>query len=185
MNRIARILVILILASSCSKSANPDKIMSDYGNAFLFDETYYINIEISYEDAWFNILFALEDFEWPIEYESQTSGTIKTEMTDIGTNKDRYACRDFMDSRTRVDAMTCRLCVQVARVDELVTRIRIQADIRGRYVYGTSRGDEHVGGWWTCTSTGKIEGEIFDSFLSRVEPVRYVAPVYRREFSTQ
>ncbi len=180
MNRIAHILVIVFLASSCSKSANPDKVMSDYGNAFLFDETYYINIEIPYEDAWFNVLFALEDFDWPIEYESQTSGTITTEMTNIGTNKDRYACRDFMDSRTRVDAMTCQLRVQVTRVDEHVTRIRILADIRGRYVYATSMGDEHVGGWWKCTSTGEIEGEIFDSFLSRVEPVRYVAPVYRR-----
>ena len=180
MSRIARILVNLVLASSCSKSANPDKIVSDHGYPFLFDETYYVDVEIPYEDAWVNIFFALEDFEWPIEYESKTTGTITTETVDIGTNRDRYACRQYLDSRTRVDAMTCQLRVQVSRVDEVVTRVRILADIRGRYVYLTSRGDEKVGGWWQCSSTGEIEGEIFDSFLSRVEPIKYVAPVYRR-----
>lgn len=179
MNRIACILVILVVASSCSKTATPDNVVTDHGYTFLFDETYYVDVEIPYKDAWFNILYALEDYEWPIEYDSELSGTITTEQTDIGTNRDRYACRQYMDSRTRVDAMTCRLRVQVSPVDEIVTRIRIQAEIQGRYVYVTSRGDEKVGGWWKCTSTGEIEGEIFDSFLSRVEPIKYVAPVYR------
>ncbi len=179
MNRIARILLVLIVASSCSKSANPDNVLTDHGYTFLYDEVFYVDIEISYEDAWFNILYALEDYEWPIEYDSQTSGTITTELTDIGTNRDRYACRNYLDSRTRVDAMACKLRVQVSPVNEIVTRIRIQAEIRGRYVYVSSRGDERVGGWWECTSTGEIEGEIFDSFLSRVEPIKYVAPIYR------
>ena len=180
MIRCAFILVILGLLLSCSNSADPDRIMSDRGNPYLFDETYFIDVEVPYEDAWFNLLYSIEELAWPIEYESKTAGTITTGTLDIGTNRDRYACRQWLDSRTRVDKMTCKLQIQVAPGDNGVTRIRIQAEIRGRYVYVSSRGDERVGGWWLCTSTGEVEGEIFDSFLSRTEPLKYVAPVYRR-----
>jgi hypothetical protein len=76
--------------------------------------------------------------------------------------------------------MTARLAVHVGSDDGDVTRVRALADIQGRYVYVTSRGEERVGGWWPCTSTGEMESELFDAVLLRLEPLKYVPPVYRK-----
>lgn len=171
--------VCVLIASSCAKSSKPDDVVSDRGYPISFDETFYVVVETSFDDAWARARAALEDLGWPIDTESETSGMVTTDVVEMGTNRDRYACRQWTGSRTRLDVLRCKLIVQVTPSDETAIRVRARADIEGRYVYWTSRGDERVGGWWQCTSTGEIESEFFDAFLARFEPLQYEEPLFR------
>lgn len=165
---------------SCSKSSKPDDFRSDRGYTVFFAGSYYIDVEVPFEDAWGTAIAALNDLEWEVDVQSETSGQITTKELTIGTNRDRYACRQWPGSRTRVDEMSSKLSLQIGSDDGTVTRVRALADIRGRYVYVASTGEEKVGGWWSCTSTGELESELFDAFLLRLEPLKYEAPVYRK-----
>ncbi|MBP2680597.1 MAG: hypothetical protein H6Q78_460 [Candidatus Krumholzibacteriota bacterium] len=179
MCRIAVLVLAIIVSASCSKTSKPDEFRSDRGYRILFDESYYVTLDVPFEDAWSAVRMSLEDLGWSVENEVETSGIIETEETTIGTNRDPYACRQWPGSRTRVDEMTCRLSVQVSE-ESGAARIRASTHIAGRYVYLSSTGEEKIGGWWECTSTGEIEGELFDAVLSRLEPLRYESSLYRR-----
>ncbi len=172
-------LVCLLLVSSCTKSSKRDEVVSDRGYAILADDAFYVIVEVPYEDAWVNALLALEDLDWPIDTETDASGFTTTEVVEMGTNRDRYACRVWPGSRTRVDALRSKLVVHIESVSATVTKVRALANIEGRYVYWNSRGEEKVGGWWQCTSMGEIESELFDAFLTRFEPIWYDQPVFR------
>jgi hypothetical protein len=178
--RITTISLALLAAISCARSSQPEEVVSDRGYKFLFEKDYYFDVELPFEDVWANVLSALEDLEWETDSEVQTAGMIVTKETTIGTNRDRYACRQWPGSATRVDEMRCRLAIQVGSGDGTITRVRAFANLEGRYLYISSIGDERVGGWWPCTSTGVIEAELFDDLLSRLEPLIYSPPVYRR-----
>ncbi len=180
MARSTAILLALSLLSSCTKSSKLEELRSDRGYVVTFAESYYVDVEVPFDDTWATVLAALSDVGWTVETEVETSGLITTEETPIGTNRDRYACRQWPGSRTRVDEMTSKLAIHLGSDDGTVTRIRALADIKGRYTYLTSRGDEKVGGWWQCTSTGEIESELFDAVLLRLEPLKYDPPVYRK-----
>jgi hypothetical protein len=173
-------LVAFLLLISCTKSSKPEKFLSDRGYQVFFDQSYYVELEMPFADVWATVLVALQDLDWNVDTQTETAGMIMTGTATIGTNRDRYACPEWPGSATRVDEMRCKLAVHVAHENETVTRVRASTDIHGRYVYLTSRGDEKVGGWWPCTSTGKIESELFDALLSRFEPLKYDPPVYRR-----
>ena len=180
MRKLGAPLVALLLLISCTKSSKPEKFLSDRGYQVFFDQSYYVELEMPFDDVWATVVVALQDIGWNVDAQTEISGMMTTGMATIGTNRDRYACREWPGSRTRVDEMRCKLAVHVAAENETVTRVRASADIEGRYVYFTTRGDEKVGGWWPCSSTGKIESELFDALLSRFEPLKYDPPVYRR-----
>ena len=180
MGRLTTIILALSLLSSCTKSTKPAVLRSDHGYAVSFSESYYVDVEAPFEDAWATVVASLEDLEWTVATAVETSGLIATEETTIGTNRDRYACRQWPGSNTRVDEMTCKLTVHVGSDDGEVTRIRALADIKGRYTYISSSGEEKVGGWLPCTSTGEIETELLDTVLMRLEPLKYESPVYRK-----
>ena len=179
MSRIAALVLSLVLLSSCTKTSKPEEFRSDKGYKIFFDRSYYITLDVPYEDAWSTVRMSLGDLDWVVESEDETSGTIETEDQTVGTNRDPYACRRWPGSLTRIDEMQCRLRVQVSSENGL-TLIRAATRIQGRYVYLSSTGEERIGGWWECTSTGEIEGELFDAVLSRLEPLKYESPVYRR-----
>jgi hypothetical protein len=172
--------VMLPLLACCTKSSKPEEFRSDRGHVVFFAESYYIDVELSFEDVWPTVLAALDDLDWVVDGQSEPSGEITTKEMTIGTNRDRYACRQWPGSRTRVDEMTSKLSLHVASDDGVVTRIRVLADINGRYIYIGSSGEEKVGGWWPCTSTGEMESEFFDALLVRLEPLKYDPPVYRK-----
>ena len=177
--RLAVALVCLLLVSSCTRSSKRDEVVSDRGYAISADDAFYVIVEAPHEDAWMNVLLALEDLGWPIDTETDASGFITTEVVEMGTNRDRYACREWPGSRTRVDLLRSKLVVHIESVSDTVTRVRAFTNIEGRYVYWNSLGEERVGGWWQCTSTGEIESELFDAFLTRFEPIWYDRSVFR------
>ena len=180
MVRMVVIFTVVSLLACCTKSSKPDELRSDRGYTIFFAESYYVDVEVSFEDAWVAVLAALEGLGWDVDSRIEASGAITTKEATVGTNRDRYACRQWPGSRTRVDEMTSKLALHLGSEDGRVTRVRALADIRGRYVYVTSRGEEKVGGWWPCTSTGEMESELFDDVLLRLEPLRYDPPVYRK-----
>jgi len=180
MSRISAIVLSLLVVVSCAKSSKPEEFRSDGGYKILFDESYYVAVGVPFEDAWMAVLLSLADLDWPVRTQIETSGMIATEEITIGTNRDPYACRQWPGSQTRVDEMKCKLVALVGSEDGVVTRIRVSTSIEGRYVYVSSEGDEKIGGWWRCTSTGEIEGELLDAILSRLEPLQYQQGLYRR-----
>jgi hypothetical protein len=181
MQRGTIVLAALFLLSACGKPSTPDEFRSDQGYVILYAESYYVDVEVPFQNAWSAVRAALNDYGWEIDTEAETSGAMTTKEQTIGTNRDRYACRQWPGSTTRVDEMNAKLSIHVGSGDGRVTRIRALADINGRYIYLTSWGEEKVGGWWPCTSTGELESELFDATLTRLEPLRYVPPVYRKQ----
>jgi hypothetical protein len=179
MPKIAAIVLSLLAVVSCTKTSKPEEFRSDRGYRIMFDEAYYVTVDTPFEDAWSAVRKALEDLGWPIASEDEPSGMIATDEIEIGTNRDPYACRQWPGSLTRVDEMKCRLTVHVGAEDGQLMRIRAATHIEGRYVYLSSNGEEKVGGWWECTSTGEIESEFFDAVLSHLEPLKYNNQIYR------
>jgi hypothetical protein len=173
-------LLCLLLVSACTKSSKPDEIVTNRGYAVLADDAFYVTVEAPYEDARATALLALEDLDWTIDTEADASGFITTGVLEMGTNRDRHACRGWPGSRTRVDLLRSKLVVHIEPVSDTVTKVRALANIEGRYVYWSSTGEEKIGGWWQCTSTGEIESELFDALLTRFEPIWYDPPVFRR-----
>ncbi len=180
MRRIAVALVAVVALSSCTKLLKSNEFVSDRGYKIAFDKSYYVEVELPFDDVWATLHVVLPELGWTVATDIETSGTIATEEATIGTNRDRYACREWPGSATRVDEMRCKIAIHVRRESDTVTRVEALADISGRYVYLSSTGEEKVGGWWQCNSTGAIESELFDAFLTRFEPLKYEAPVYHR-----
>jgi len=175
------LVVLLSFASySCTRSTKSEEIVSHHGYTFFFEREYYVDVEASFDDVWATVLSSLGDLEWTVDSQVETAGMITTKEATIGTNRDRYACRSWPGSATRVDEMRCTLAVHLGTTEGTVTRVRAFANLEGRYLYVSSVGEEKVGGWWPCTSTGEIEGEFFDALLSRLEPLKFESPVYRK-----
>jgi hypothetical protein len=179
MRKIVALVLSVAVSASCAKTSKPDEFRSDRGYEIFFEESYYVTLDVAFEDVWSAVRMSLADLDWNVADEVESSGMIATDEQTIGTNRDPYACRQWPGSQTRIDELKCRLTVQIGTEDDL-TRIRASTRIEGRYVYLSSTGEEKIGGWWECTSTGEIEGELFDAVLSRLEPLRYDPPVYRR-----
>jgi hypothetical protein len=175
----AVLVLVIIVSASCTKTSKPEEFRSDRGYRIFFDRSFYVTLEVPFEDAWSAVRWSLGDLDWVVETEIESSGMIATAEQTIGTNRDPYACRQWPGSQTRVDEMKCRLSVRVGTENNL-TLVRASTHIEGRYVYLSSTGEEKIGGWWECTSTGEIEGELIDAVLSRLEPLRYESSVYRR-----
>jgi hypothetical protein len=180
MIRVTAMLMALSLICSCTKTVTPEELRTQRGYTYFFTESYYIDVGVPFDDAWAATLAALQDLGWTVDMEVETSGLITTKETTIGTNRDRYACRQWPGSATRVDEMEAKLVIHAGSEDGTIIRITALADINGRYTYINSRGEEKVGGWLPCTSTGEMESELFDAVLLRLEPLKYVAPVYRK-----
>jgi hypothetical protein len=180
MVRTLTLITVVSLLVSCTKSSTPDEFRSDRGYVVSFAESYYIDVQVPFDEVWAVALAALGDLGWVVDTQIETSGVITTTEMTVGTNRDRYACRQWPGSATRVDEMTAKLALHVGSEDGAVTRVRALADIQGRYTYIASRGQEKIGGWWPCTSTGEMESEFFDALLLRLEPLKYEAPVYRK-----
>ena len=105
---------------------------------------------------------------------------IRTELLTMGTNRDRYACREWPGSTARVDQLRARLQIRIAGLSDGTTSLSVNAEVEGRYVTAGSGTIERIAGWFQCVSTGEIEGEIFDGVLGRLEPLWYDDPVFRR-----
>lgn len=180
MQRTLVMLAAILFLGSCGGSSNPDRFRSDQGYEVYYNDLYYVNVEVPFEDAWAAVRIALRELEWEIESEDVVSGTVITREQTIGTNRDRYACRQWPGSTTRVDEMGAKLSIHVGQDDSMITHIRAMADIQGRYTYISSTGEERIAGWWSCVSTGELESELFDAALVKLEPLRFVAPVYKR-----
>jgi hypothetical protein len=177
---VALVVLFAFASYSCTRSTKPDEIVSHHGYRFFFEKDYYVDVEASFDDVWATVISSLGDLEWRIDSQVETAGMIITKEETIGTNRDRYACRSWPGSATRVDEMRCTIAVHVGASEGAATRVRAFANLEGRYLYVSSVGEEKVGGWWPCTSTGEIEGEFFDALLSRLEPLKFVSPVYRK-----
>jgi hypothetical protein len=131
------------------------------------------------------VIEVLEAYDWPVETALEDGGTIRTERLTMGTNRDRYACREWIGSTARVDQLRAQLQIRIAGLPDGTSSLGVNAEVEGRYVtsgYGT---EERIAGWFRCVSTGEIEGEVFDAVLGRLEPIWYDAPVYRRGTPTR
>jgi hypothetical protein len=130
--------------------------------------------------VWWTVVEVLEAYDWPIESAVEDAGIIRTEVLTMGTNRDRYACREWPGATARVDQLRARLQIRVAASSDGTCSLRVDATIEGRYVTSGSGTIERVAGWFDCVSTGEIEGEVFDAVLGRLEPLWYDDPVFRR-----
>jgi hypothetical protein len=180
MVRLASALIFVVLLVSCSKTQKPDVVLSDRGYPISHDGGFLVKIDIPVEDVWWPLIEILDAYGWQIEFSVEEDGTIQTELLTMGTNRDRYACREWPGSTARVDQLRARLHIRVAALPDGTSSLEINADIEGRYVTRGSGTVERVAGWFPCASTGEIEGEVFDAVLGRLEPIWYDDPIFRR-----
>jgi hypothetical protein len=122
----------------------------------------------------------------------EASLAVTTAYVAIGTNDDAGACylsgagfSQFKrpDTQAVLTEMRCRLIIRLAPSGEATTQVRALAEVQGKFNVRDLRETGREGSiteWLGCESTGEIEREFFDSFLTRLEPTRYDPPVYRR-----
>ncbi|MEJ2721220.1 MAG: hypothetical protein P8181_08765 [bacterium] len=185
MRKVLPLLILTVLLVSCSKTKKPDIVLSDAGYPISYENGFYVTLDVPVEDIWWTLLEVLERYGWPIESAVEDTGTIRTELVTMGTNRDKYACRQWPGSTARVDQLRARLYIRVAAHPNGTSTLEINAGIEGRYVTAGAGTVERVAGWFPCTSTGEIEGEVFDAVLGRLEPIWYDNSVYRRGAPTR
>lgn len=197
MFRLTAILLTLCLFISCTGARKPGA--SKRGYTVSFDHAWYVIVEIPIEEAWGNALYSLQAQAWPVEVEDRASLTITTKHVTFGPRGDVGSCdvprarfSPFQTTGTRLELMEvrCRLNVRLTRLGENETKINTLAEVEKNYAviedkhaqdYKQDRDNRGVRtGWQPCESTGEIEMEFFDAFLTRLEPISYDPPVYRR-----
>ena len=150
--RLVAVLSVLLLLS-CAPARSPDKPDTDTERVY----------SAPFDRAWAAVTVVLEAQGWPIDTESDVSGSIATEFLTIGVNRDRNACPGFVGDNRRIDEMRCKLIVHVRSLSEYETEIRVNAIIEGRVVLAYTSLSERFVKWTPCTSTGTIESEILDA----------------------
>lgn len=180
MVRFLSALIILGLLFSCSKNHKPDVVYTDRDYPVLFEEGFFVKLDMPVEDVWWTMIEVLEAYDWPIESAMEDAGMIRTEMMTMGTNRDKYACREWPGSAARVDQLRARLQIRIIGLPDGTSSLGVNAEVEGRYVTGRSGMEERVAGWFQCVSTGEIEGEVYDAVLSLLEPIWYDDPIFRR-----
>ncbi|UCG53356.1 MAG: hypothetical protein JSW58_07330 [Candidatus Latescibacterota bacterium] len=180
MAKVTTAVLSLILFLSCTRAHRPDVVTSAAGYQLSYDDGWFVTIEVPFEDAWWTVVGVLEEYGWTIEGMTEESGSIATEQLTMGTNRDPYACRRWPGSTARVDRLRAQLILHLSPLSDGAVILRINAVVEGRYVTAGSGVVERIAGWFDCNSTGRIEGEIFDAFLNRLEPIWYDSQVYRR-----
>ena len=156
--------LLLILVSSCASSHRTDTITTKRGHSISFDGTWFAVVDISYQEAWRRVLRTLELRQWPVEQQVEESGTIRTETVNVGVYRDKYACQKW----SNVGALRCQLTVHVGPLSENQMKIQVVARLEGKVFYPRAGGFTELEVWRVCESTGKIESEFFDTFLSRL-----------------
>ncbi|MFQ5510671.1 MAG: hypothetical protein ACE5EO_02375 [Candidatus Krumholzibacteriia bacterium] len=134
------------------------------GHTISFDGTWFAVLDMSYEDAWSRVLRTLDWHEWPVESQVEESGTITTATVNVGVYRDKYACQKW----SNVTALRCQLTVHVGPLPGNRMKIRVTARLEGKVFYPRGGGFTDREVWRICESTGKIESEFFDTFLSRL-----------------
>jgi hypothetical protein len=158
------IALLVILASSCASSNQTGTITTRRGHDISFDGTWFAVVDVSYEEAWERVLRTLEWREWPVERQVEESGTITTAPVNVGVYSDKYACQKW----SNVVALRCQLTVHVGPLSENRMKIQVTARLEGKVVDPRAGGFTEREVWRVCESTGKIESEFFDTFLSRL-----------------
>ncbi len=158
------IALLVILVSSCASSHQAGTITTRRGHSIAFDGTWFAVVDISYEEAWSRVLRTLEWHEWPVERQVEESGTITTETVNVGVYRDKYACQKW----SNVVALRCQLTVHVGPLSENRMKIQITATLEGKVFYPRAGGFTEREVWRVCESTGTIESEFLDTFLTRL-----------------
>ena len=157
------IALLMILVSSCASSHQTGTITTRHGHSISFDGTWFTVVDISYEEAWRRVLRTLEWHEWPVEKQVEESGTVAAETVNVGISKDTYAC----EKRSNLVDLRCQLTVHVRPLSKNQVKIHVAARLEGKVFYPEYGGFTEREVWRACESTGKIESEFFDTFLSR------------------
>jgi hypothetical protein len=179
MVRLFSALIVLCILFSCSKTHKTEVVYSDRGYPVLYDDGFFVKLDMPIENLWWTMIEVLEAYDWPVESALEIDGSIRTELLVMGTNRDRYACREWIGSSARIDQLRARLEIQLTGLSDGTSSLAVNAEIEGRYVT-TSGTEERIAGWFQCASTGEIEGEIFDAVLGRLEPIWYDDPIFRQ-----
>jgi hypothetical protein len=145
---IASFAVLFVL--SCTSARSPDTP----------DDDTTITSPVTFERAWWAVANVLAEHGWPVETESEVSGSVATEFVLVGVNSDRNACPSFVGDDRRIDQMRCKLIVHVRSLSEQETEIEVNAILEGRVVATYSSLSERFIKWTPCSSTGTIEKEI-------------------------
>ena len=140
----------VLFVLSCTSARSPDT---------PDDDTRLVS-PASFERAWWAVTNVLAEHGWPIETESEVSGSVATEFVMVGVNSDRNACPAFVGDNRRIDQMRCKLVVHVRSLSEQETEIEVNAILEGRVVATYSSLSERFIKWTPCSSTGTIEKEI-------------------------
>ena len=140
----------VLFVLSCTFARSPDTL----------DEDTMLISTASFDRAWWAVANVLAEHGWPIETESEESGSIATEFVLVGVNRDRNACPTFVGDTRRIDQVRCKLIVHVRSLSERETEIQVNAILEGRVVAAYSTLSERIVKWTPCTSTGNIEKEI-------------------------
>lgn len=192
MLRIVATLVTLSLFISCTAARKPDTEVTDRGHTVSVEKDWYIVAEVPFDEAWAATISALQAEQWPGETEDRVTLTVTTGYMAIGTNAKAGTCTvsgarfsPFQSSETQLTPteMRCRLVVHMTPSGEAATKVSALAEVQVKFAIQEARQSGREGSsteWLDCDSTGEIEREFFDGFLSRIEPIRYDPPVYRR-----
>jgi hypothetical protein len=140
----------VLFVLSCTSARSPDT---------LDDDTRLV-ASASFDRAWWAVGNVLAEHGWPVETESEVSGSIATEFVLVGVNRDRNACPTFVGDNKRIDQMRCKLIVHVRSLSDDETEIQVNAILEGRVVASYTSLSERFVKWTPCTSTGSIEKEI-------------------------
>ena len=119
-----------------------------------------IRFELAAPGKGWAVANVLSEHGWPIETESEVSGSVATEFVLVGVNADRNACSSFVGDDRYIDQLRCKLVVHVRSLSEQETEIHVNALIEGRVVATHSTMGDRVIKWTPCSSTGRIEKEI-------------------------
>ena len=158
------IALLVILVSSCASSHQAGTITTRRGHSIAFDGTWYAVVDVSYEEAWNRVLRTLEWHEWPVERQVEESGTITTATVNVGVYRDKYACQKW----SNVVALRCQLTVHIGPLSENRIKIQVTSRLEGKVFYPRAGGFTEREVWRVCESTGTIESEFFDTFLTRL-----------------
>jgi hypothetical protein len=190
MFKLAATLLALNFFVSCTGARDPGA--TKHGYAVSFDENWYVTIEVPFEEAWEITLSALQDQQFPVEAQDRVSLTITTQYVSIGTNqhvghcpfRTKFSPFSAPGTQSGISEMRCRLVVRPVPLGEITTKVRVLAAVQAKLnIFEKTRDGSHkwrTTDWMDCESVGQIEKQFLDAFLTRLEPINYDPPTYRR-----
>jgi len=192
MFKIAATLLPLFFFISCTGARKPN--VTDRGYTVSFDENWYVTVEVPFEEAWGTAISALHDQQFSVETQDRTSLTIRTQFSTgrgatTGCVPPGTMFSPFKTSQMQwqITDIRCRLIVRPVPSGETTTKVDVLAKVQAKFALWErtsaqySRQGQSGTDWLDCeSSSGQIEKQFFDAFLTRLEPIRYDPPVYRR-----